>query len=259
MKKSTSRLLVVALFATLAACSSIPPEGAEVRLAHIAVRMDGDVALGPSSGAAGTNTDLRDDLGLGSSESAPLLTFTAPTEWGRVVASAFWFDDTAEGTLGSGAYGDIAAGSQVTSEFAFTNVKTWWTFDAYLSENVRISPGFALDVFDVDLDVTAAGPAQRFEKLDLLAPVPMPFLDAEARFGDFYVAGQGGAMRIDLGDGLGTWWDLEGRIGYLVDSKFEVYTGYRALGMDANGDADDRKAGVDLIVHGWFLGGSLRF
>lgn len=259
MKNPTRRPLAVALFAALSACSSIPQEDGEIRLAHLAVRMDGDVALGSSAGGPGTNTDVRGDLGLGDTKSAPLLTMTAPTSWGRLGASAFWFDDTSEGTLGSGAYGDIAAGSQVRSEFEFTNLKAWWTFDAYLDENVRISPGFALDVFDVDLDVTAAGPAQRFENLSLLAPVPMPFVDGEARFGDFFVAAQGGAMRIDLGDGLGTYWDLEGRVGYLVDDKVEFHTGYRAVGIDANGDADDRKAAVDLAIHGWFLGGSFRF
>ncbi len=251
--------LTFALLAFLPACGSIPPEDAEIRLAFMKARMDGDVALGSSGGGQGADVDVNDDLGLGNSASAPLLTATAPTAWGRVGASAFWFDDETNGTLTSGAYGDLAAGSQVRSEFAFTNIKAWWTFDAYRSESVRISPGLALDVFDVDLDVTAVGPAQRFENLDLLAPVPMPFLDGEARFGDFFIAGQGGGMRVDLGDGLGTYWDIEGRIGYLVDDKVEFHTGYRAIGIDANGDADDRKAAVDLTVHGWFIGGSFRF
>ncbi|MGA1018856.1 MAG: hypothetical protein ACO3YY_12840 [Phycisphaerales bacterium] len=251
--------LVLALLAFVPACGSVPVEDAEIRLDFLKASMDGNVALGSSGGTAGTNVDINDDLGLGNATSAPLLAAAVPTAWGRVGASAFWFNDTTNGTLSSGAYGDLAAGSQVRSEFSFTNVKAWWTFDAYRSESVRISPGFALDVFDVDLDVSAAGPAQRFENLDLLAPVPMPFLDGEARFGDFFVAGQGGAMRIDLGDGLGTYWDLEGRIGYLVDDKVEFHTGYRAVGIDANGNADDRQAAVDLIVHGWFVGGSFRF
>jgi hypothetical protein len=253
------RIAPLALLAFLPACETVPPEDAEIRLAFLRTRMDGDVSLGPSSGAAGTNSDINDDLGLGNSTSAPMLTATAPTAWGRLGASTFWFNDSTNGTLGSGAYGDLAAGSQVRSDFEFTNVKAWWTFDAYLSENVRVSPGIALDVFDLNLDVSAAGPAQRFENLDLLAPVPMPFLDGEARFGDFFFAGQAGAMRIDLGDGTGTYWDLEGRLGYLVDDKVEFHTGYRAVGIDAAGDAGDRKAAVDLTVHGWFVGGSFRF
>lgn len=250
--------LVAALVATLfASCSST--DGADLRLAYLQTAIHGDVALGPSTGgSADGSNDVRGDLSLGDDNHTVLLAGVVPTPAGRFGASMFWFDQSGTGTLGAD-FGDIPSGTLAQTETEFWNIKTYWVYDLIRTENVRLAPGVAVDFVDLEMSAQSTAAARTYEKVEMFAPIPLLFLDGDARFGRFVVAAQGGGMAIDLEDGDGLYWDFEGRIGFVPREDLELFAGYRFLSMDIDGVADSRTGELDLQVHGWFVGGAYRF
>jgi hypothetical protein len=249
--------LVAVLF--LGACGSV--EDVRVHAAYLHTSLSGEVAVGPSGGGTtltDSGNDLVDDLGIEESNPAPLLGASFSTPIGRFGASTFWFADEGSGTLAHD-FGDIPRGTGVRSDFEFLNVKTYWVYDVVEERTFRIAPGVAVDFIDMKTEVRSTAAAQAFEQVEVFAPVPMLFLDGEARFGPFHVEAQGGGMRIDLTDGVGTYWDFEGRVGFAPNERIDVFAGYRFLSMDSGGEASNRDANVDLQVQGWFVGGAFRF
>jgi hypothetical protein len=249
---------VLALAAILlGSCTST--DGADLRIAYLRSRMQGDVGLGPSNGAdPGQRADVADDLGLGDANDSVLLAGVLPTGFGRFGASTFWFDKSGQDTL-SGGFGDLAAGTAVRTETSFRNFKAFWAYDLLRTEHFRVAPGVALQILDIDLEAQSLAASAGRESVELFAPVPMLYVDADARFGDLVIAAQGGGMSIELEDGAGTYWDFEGRIGFVPREDLEFFAGYRFLSIDADGEAGSREADIDLRVDGWFLGGAYRF
>lgn len=252
-------LLLLAVLPGLAACDSI--QTTELRAAYLQSELSGDIAVGPSTGGASLDArrnSLTGDLGIDDSNPSLLVSGAIRTTIGRFGGSAFWFDDSSTGTLGQD-FGDIPLGTAVDTRFEFLNVKTYWVYDVVEERDFRIAPGIAVNFIDMQTEVRSTAAAQAFEEVEVFAPVPMLFLDGEARLGPVLVAAQGGGMRIDLDDGIGTYWDFEGRVGFEPTDDVEVFAGYRYLSIDSKGIASSRDAKVDIDVHGWFLGGAFRF
>lgn len=247
-----------AIVAVLAACSSF--DGADVDLAYLQTTNTGTVALGPSGGGADLGSrrdDFGADLGVDGPSPAPLLGATVQTGFGRFGASAFWIGESGDGTL-SRPFGDLPAGTAVRSELDFAAVKTFWVYDLVRGATFRFAPGVALDFLDANVRAESIG-SGGFEELEVFAPVPMLFGDAELALGPVSIGAQVGGSNVHLRDGRGTYWDLEGRVGFVPAERLELFAGYRYVSMDADGIAGSRDAAVDLQVHGWFLGGEYHF
>ncbi len=243
----------------LASCKSI--EESEVHAAYMHTDLQGDVAVGPSSGGANLaarRNDITGDLGIDDSQPAILFGGSMKTPIGRFGGSIFWFEDSGSGTLARD-FGDIPIGATVASDFEFLNAKTYWVYDVLEGRNWRVSPGVAVDFFDSSTTVRAQNASQAFEEVDVFAPVPLAFLDAQLDLADFSLNAQGGGMQITLTDGLGTYWDAEASVRFRPTDQVDFRAGYRFLSMDTGGDAGSRNAEVDLQVQGWFLGGGLHF
>ncbi len=249
----------VVLGLLLGACSSI--HGERAFAAYMQTSTSGDVSLGPTGGGVALDTRQNDfERSLGLDETKPALNFGGDmaTDIGRFGASVLWFDSSGSGTL-TRDFGDIPSGTLVNSKFRFFDAKTWWVYDVVERPGFRLAPGVAVDFFNMSVNAITAASPQVFEEVHVFAPVPMLFLDAEASVDKFTFVGQAGGMRIDLKDGIGNYWDLEGRVNYAVSDDIAVFAGYRFMSMASHGDADSRDAFVHVQTTGWFLGGELSF
>jgi hypothetical protein len=252
-------LLVLSLTLALCACSSIDRISANA--AFMQTSVDGHVALGPSTGPVSLDDRknyLSEDLGVEQSNPGIMLGANATTSIGRFGAAVFWFEDTGSGTLAQ-PFGDLPAGTAVNSEFDFRNLKTYWVYDILELDGFRLAPGVAVNFIDTQTKARSATVAGNFEEAEVFAPIPLLYVDSELELGMFRIQAQAGGIKIDLGDGEGVYWDLDGRVGFAPVENVDIFAGYRYLTVDASGDARSRDAQVDLRVSGWFLGGEIRF
>src|SRR5206468_8641920 len=122
-----------------------------------------------------------------------------------LTASAFKFEEHGQGHLNA-QFGNIAAGTDVDSDIQFTNAKVSLAFDIPLGP-LKIAPGIAADVFDLDMHVQDTG-GSTTEDLEVIAPVPMAFVRAEGDLGIVSAVGELGYIKIpEIHDVKGTFWD----------------------------------------------------
>src|SRR5690606_22330395 len=223
-----------------------------------APRLSGDVALADTGGAPHAPVALENDLGLDDSMAAPALGVRVDSGRLRLFGDAFVVRERGRGRLGE-AFGGIAAGTPVESDLEALDVRAAATFALVPAESVRLAPGLALEVLDVSTDVRSITPISVVERIDVFAPVPMPFLEAEVRLGDFALGARGGAFGLDLGDADGSWWGAEARLEYRPIERLSLFAGYRALHIDVEGRADGQRFDGDVALEGITLGGRLSF
>lgn len=241
---------------TLGACFQCAVK-ADVGYTSMAIR--GDMALAPSGSSTGAtiNQDFESGLGLGDQSGSPNI--RAELDLGVPVFSveAFQFSDSGIGTL-SGSFGNISGGTEVASELDFSNVKAAMTFDIGLGP-VKLSPGLAVDVFDLDLRVQdIAGFVE--ENVSLTAPVPLLFLRAEGDLGIVSAVAELGALKTPkIQDIEGTFWDAEARIEVRPSTMFHLFAGYRIIHVEGNGNMDNQDFETSFDISGWLIGGGIRF
>jgi hypothetical protein len=253
------RTALPALVVLLAACQTAP--SGRVTAGYAQFSLSGQAALESSIGGpipAGSSVDLEDDLGL--DDPSGTLYLDADFEWviGRFGASGFRYDQTGTGVL-SNQFGDIVAGTPVESSVEITNVKGYWAIDVLDVGYLRFAPGLAVDVFDVDARVASLTAISAFEEVEITTPVPMLYGELEGRVGPVAAQVDAGWMSLDLGDVEGTWWDVEGRVSVIVESRVELFAGYRLIDIDSEGVADGQGFEADLRLDGWYVGGGIRF
>jgi hypothetical protein len=222
--------------------------------------LSGDVALEPSSGGVALGsirTDLEDDLGLNDESGSLHARIELETEIGRWNASVFRHTDSGTGVLDS-TFGNIPAGTPVDASLSLTNLKAAWMYD-FDTGVVRLSPGIGIDLFDIETSVRSVTPVTAFEEVEVLAPVPMVFLQAELDLDIVAATVDAGGMSIDLRDAAGTYWDLEGLLRVPVVDHIEVFGGFRYIHIDADGTADGQRFDASLDLTGWIVGGIVRF
>lgn len=238
----------------------------DVGYTSMAIR--GDMALSPTGGAVGPtiDQDIESGLGLGDQSGSPYLRAELDLGVPVLSVSALQFSDSGIGML-NGSFGNISGGTQVATDLDFRNVKGALTFDIDLGP-AKISPGVAVDLFDIDLHVQdIAGFAE--EDVSLMAPVPLLFARAEADLG--IVAGVvelGGIKVPKIQDIKGTFWDGEARVEVRpfakikptsVWSMFHLFAGYRFMHLDGHGNIDNQDFDTSLDISGWLIGGGIRF
>lgn len=224
--------------------------------------LQGDVALDSGSGNLnlGTNRpDVGDELGLDGGEVSPYLRAELGLPFGGVTVSGFTFSQTGSGTLDpTHQYGDIPGGTTVSSHLAFANVKAAAHYDLLNLGILRLSPGLGVDFVDFDIDVSDSM-SLTFESVDNRVFVPMLFAQAEVDVGIVAATLDVGYMQANLRDAKGQYLDIEGLVRVNPLPLFEIFAGYRYIGLDARGVADDRHYDADLRLHGWMLGGGISF
>ena len=246
--------LVVCLLA-LPSCMDLR---ARAYAGYMQSELSGDLGLAPSfaPAAVSTSVDVEDSFGV-SDEGSPYVRLEAAAGPLNFTASAFRYDSDSTGTLQAN-FGDITAGLLVNTETEFFNAKGAVTFDILDVGFLRLSPGLAVDYFDIDVSVTAVGLGAQ-ENLDVQAPVPMLFAQAEATVGPVAATVDVGGIAIDVGDVDGTYFDVEALLRVAPVSHIEVFAGYRWINMDGKGTADGQDFDADLTLQGWFLGGGFTF
>ena len=148
-------------------------------------------------------------------------------------------------------------GSTVETDIEIMNFKGAVTFDIVDVGPLRLSPGVGVDLFDIDMTINATAPVVASERVEILTPVPMLFLQTELDFGLVGATLDTGWMSLDLGDVKGTWIDIEGLANFNVFGPFELFAGYRYISIDTEGEADGQAFEADIELQGWILGGGI--
>ncbi len=240
----------------LASCGFV--SGSELRAGYASLSLGGEIALDSSVGTGLTSIDLSDDLNVDDAAGTFVFGGGLDTSIGNVSVSGFLFSQDGRGTLSSD-FGDIPAGTSVESSFDFDNLKAFWSFDVLDLEVFRLAPGVGVDLMRIDATVESVTAVSAFENIDVMAPVPMLFLEGEVDVGLVNAVVEAGWMSVDLGDADGTFWDVEARVDVPLGDTFGVFAGYRYLSIDSSGDTDGQAFDADLTLDGWMLGGRLRF
>lgn len=245
--------LAATVFPLLAASACSSWSGtAEVGYARLAVR--GDLAL--SDTGSTSEQSVRSAFGLGDDRGAPYARGQLDVGALVVSGSVMSLHENGEGVLQSG-FGGLVAGTPVASDLDVAVGKLAAAFDLRLGP-VRVQPGLAMDVFDLDFTVRETVLGNR-EEIDELLGVPLLFVRGEVAAGDLLATAELGYLDVaSAGDG-GRFLDAEARLQWTPVGPLSFAIGYRHLGIDANGDTDAGQVGVDLVLSGWFVGGGLRF
>jgi len=249
-------LLPVGSVMALASCS---PIGWTVQAGYTQLEVGGDIALASGTGGTGgaPEQDVGTAFGLGDPRGSPYL--RAQADLGAVVltASGFEFRESGDGRLDS-TFGGLPASTPVHTDLQLGCAKLSATYDFDLGL-VKISPGLAIDVFDLDFraEEQSLGNA---EEIDEIVGVPMLLVRAEAGIGVVDVVAEIGYLetpRIDRNKGR--FLDAELMVEGSVLPLLHVFAGYRYIAIDATGDTGTDSFGIDLQVRGFVVGGGLRF
>ena len=230
---------------------------AQAGYAQLAV--DGDLGYVNGSTTASIRQDVQSAFGLGDDQGSPYARVSVDTGVPVISVSGFTFDESGEGVLQAN-FGDsplLVAGTPVRSELEMTNIKGSYLFQIDLGP-VAISPGIAVDYFDLDVQVRdAIGIAN--ERVELQAPVPLAMLRGEVDLGIVSAMAEVGYMRVDVDEVSGSLLDIEAMLMVHPTALIDLFVGYRSLMLTADGEIDGDTFDTDLQVGGLILGGGLRF
>ncbi|MCR9244381.1 MAG: hypothetical protein NXI31_05070 [bacterium] len=245
------------MLSLLTACA---PNVFRVDAGAMFVEADGEIALQNPGGSLTLGNEqnrLADDLGLGDREASPYVRMTWERDLHRVRVHGFGFETEGSGTL-AGDFGGIVAGSAVTTSMDFLSAGAAYSYQVFDNDWIQIGIGGQLTYNLLNVDTRAVIGSQADEvQTDVV--VPMPFAEIEARLGDVTLGANAGVMSADLGDANGRYWDVEAMARWQINDTIQVLGGYRYILMDAFGTASSRDFDADVDLHGWFIGGGVRF
>jgi len=252
-----NRLIVLASLALMAlpACS-IPTLEVQAGYAHLS--LDGDIGYSNGNTVA-VEQDFESVFGLGDSQGSPYgraqIDFGVPV----LTVSAFSFEDKGRGVLLSD-FGNIpalAGGVPVQSELDMMNAKVSLAFEIGIGP-VSISPGLAIDYFDLQIDVTDALSIAS-EQVDVSGPLPLAFLRADVDLGIVSAFAEAGYMSADIDDVDGELLDIEAQLVLHPAPLVELFVGYRYWNIALDGIIDNNTIDTDIKVSGLIFGGGIRF
>jgi hypothetical protein len=242
-------LLPLALV-SLSACNGL---GIKVDAGYAQMEFSGDMKLAPSTAVPGLTldpVDVQDTLGLDAKVGTPYGRVEMGFVLGSITASGFTHDQDGSGILNA-RFGDLTASTPISSSLKLRNAKAALHFDLLNLGMVRISPGIGLDVFDIDLQVKSLALT---EQVEVIAPVPMLFIQGEIDFGAVEAVIDIGGLKADVGDASGTFLDVEALLRYSPTPKIHLFAGARLIRINADGTADGQAFDLDLTLRG-FMGG----
>lgn len=212
---------------------------------------------GTSGGSTNGSQDIQSALGLGSETGSPYGKATLDFGVPRLEVSAFHFKDEGSGVLQTN-FGDLTAGVAVNSRFEFFNVKASYSFDIDFGP-VRVSPGLAVDFFDMQLEVVDTSNTVK-ESFNEPLPLPMAFLGGGVDLGFVDFDASAGYLKAPRTQGIeGSAYDVEGKFHLHPTRTFDLFAGYRLINLQAKGDFGGDRADIDFTIKGWMVGSGLRF
>ncbi len=253
--KTLSSLSLVCALGALTSCAEMQYR-ADVGAMFPVIK--GQIALQNAAGtlALGDNqNDFESSLGLGDTEVSPYVHLQADKEKHRFRIHGFLANTEGSGTL-TGAYGDIPAGSVVSTSADFYAIQATYAFQVYRDDHWRLAFGGTLGAYG--LDVAARSTSGR-ESVETSLLIPMPYVEGEAFVGPVILGGDAAIMAGDFGDGDGRYGDVEAYVKVRPQADFELMVGYRYVLLDAAGVATSRDFDADLEARGFFVGGGIRF
>ncbi len=238
-------------------CLGVADVGASAEFGWMQVGVRGDAGLA-ATGTTGTpsTVDVEDELGLGD-VGAPYARVELDLSLAHVTLSAFRYSENSRGALSSG-FGMIPATAPVRADTELNNVKAAVGFDVLELPVFRLSPGIAIDYFDVDMRVESP-PFGAEETLRIDAPIPELFLQAEVDLGVVSATVDVSGMSADIGDVSGEFADVEALLRVHPAAHLQLFGGYRWLSIEADGTSDGQRFDADLRISGWFVGGGVTF
>lgn len=231
----------------------------QAQAGYMLAKVDGNFGYVQGSSQAVVSQDVGSAFGLGSNQGAPYGRVTLDTGVPTLSVSGFTFSDSGDGTLNArfGQINPTGVAVPVHSDLTFTNLKGALAFDIDIGP-VAISPGLAVDWFDIDLMV-----ADRFgittERVQLTGPLPLPFLRAEADLGPVTALAEVGYIGGTLSGVDAKLLDIEAQLQVRPTGWLDLFVGYRYLGLSANGTVSNDTYDVDLNIGGLMFGGGVRF
>ena len=249
-------LAAAALLATTPACYQLEMT-AQVAYARLAI--DGDLGYVSGSSTTAISQDIESAFGIGDDQDVPYGRAELDTGLQVFSVSGFLLDESGTGVLESnfGDSGILVAGTPVRSDLEMFNVKGAYAFEIPIGP-VSISPGIAIDY--IHLDVTVAdliGIAA--EQVELNAPLPLAFVRGELDLGPFSAVAEIGYTKLDVDDVEAQVLDIEALLVVRPAAMVDLFIGYRAIDLDAQGTIDGDAFDADLQIGGFMIGGGLRF
>lgn len=252
-----SAALGVFLGPLLAACTGF---GAHLDAGYGQFELGGDVALAPTVASVNLDTiqvDVQDDLGLDDQMGSPYGRIEADAAIVSVVASGFVVDQFASGRVDV-PFGEISAGTDVNTKLDLRNLKAAVVFNLIDIGVFRLAPGIGASVFDMDLEVQDLS-LSTTESIEVLAPVPMAFVQAEVDVAWFEAVLDVGGMYIEIEDADGAFVDVEALVRFKPADHLEIFAGLRYIMLDVEGESEGQDFQGDLYLTGWMIGGGIRF
>ncbi|MGK0354308.1 MAG: hypothetical protein ACJAYX_005010 [Planctomycetota bacterium] len=254
-----NHLLVLASLVLMAMPACTIPT-LEVQAGYAQLSLDGDIGYSNGNSIA-VEQDVESAFGLGDTQGSPYgraqIDFGVPV----LTVSAFSFEDEGQGRLGEGvSFGNIpgfVGGVPVQSQFDLMNAKVSYAFEIGLGP-VSISPGLAIDYFDLQIDVTDAFSIAR-EQVDVKGPLPLAFLRAEVDLGIVSAFAEAGYISAEIDDVDGEVLDIEAQLVVHPTPLIELFVGYRYVNIVLDGLIEDDTIDTDLTVSGLIFGGGIRF
>lgn len=250
-----SSLLLVSTLCLFAACKG---NSYRANVGPMFAVANGEIALQNGAGtlSLGANqNDIDSEMGLGDTQAAPYARLEASNGKHRFRLHGFGMDASGTGQL-QGDFGNISAGSQVTTSLEFYAIDANWGLEVLRGEKFRVAVGAQVGYYS--LDVAARSNTGREEVVTDVV-VPMPFVEVEGLFGPLTIGANAGIMGADLGDGSGRYWDMEGYLRLQATKNFDLMAGYRYVLLDAYGTATDRDFDADIDVQGIFVTAGIKF
>lgn len=253
------RILLFVVAAPLLVLPSCYQLEVSAQAAYAQLSLDGDLgyksASDPSPGPT-VDQDIGSAFGLGDGQGTPYGRVMLDTGVPVIAVSGFLFEESGSGVLQAN-FGEVPAGFGVNSDIEMANAKASLAFQIDLGP-VAISPGLAVDYFDLKIDVQDVFGAFR-ETVELAGPVPMLFLRAEADLGIVAGVVEGGYMKVDIDDVTASLLDIEALVEVRPTDLVHLFAGYRHLNLSTDGLIDNDSFDADITLAGFFLGGGVRF
>ncbi|HEX5054460.1 MAG TPA: hypothetical protein VFZ65_21960 [Planctomycetota bacterium] len=224
------------------------------------MKVDGEAGYLTTGTSPATSGSIRQDFesafGIGDDQGAPYARVSADMGVPVIAVSGFLFDEQGTGTL-QAQFGNLSAGVDVRSKLDFANVKASYALKIPIGP-VSIAPGIAVDYFDFELDVQDTAGLLR-ENVQLQAPIPLAFVRGQLDLSVFTVLGEVGYVEVDTGDVQGSLLDIEAMAQWHANAWIDVFVGYRALHLDADGTIDNDTFDTTITVSGFLVGGGFTF
>lgn len=247
------RILSLVAAAALCIVSACSTPGAAVQVGYAQLSLDGDI--GYATTGVAISQDIESGFGLGDDQGTPYGRAVLDLGTPVLAVSGFLFEDEGTGQLQAN-FGDIAATTSVRSEFTMANAKGSLAFEIALGP-VSLSPGIAVDYFDLDINVSDTFGAIQ-ESVEVAGPVPMGFLRAEASLGTVALVAEVGYMEIDIDDVTASLLDVEALVEIRPTPLLHLFAGYRHLGLAIDGLIDGDAFDTEITLSGFVIGGGLR-